>query len=295
MAKFKEAAAKPAAKMEKAEKILENLVEKYSQQGIQFSLTKKERESIIESAAKKQNVGTQVQWLLVKTIAKKDAGLATELYVKIYEKKHGGVPDEVTKKAVGVAGEKGGLKGFFEARSYLKSLGGFSTLSKAAELSGVPIKTEKTEERGGKTKVELLEELKKINDEIINLAVIIPQAELVTDAKIDELKAKLNKDQSNENLKSKLQEQESLMKDIIAEKKNLKEKMKARTALIKELGLENLYNKKLRFGVAGLEGSLSPEAQKELANGTSKIYGEIRENGAYINKQVEKMLKEAEA
>jgi|GEM_PF-5879883 len=295
MAKFKETPAGPAVKVEKAEKILENLVEKYSQQGIQFSLTAKERESIIESAAKKQNVGTQVQWLLVKTIAKKDAGLATELYVKIYEKKHGAVPDEITKKAVGVAGEKGGLKGFFEARDYLKSLGGGLAAGKGAELGGAPTKADKTEEKGGKTKVELLGELKKINDDIMRMADIIPKAEMVTVIEIGELVKKLEKDPGNADLKNQIQEQEALMKDIAKEKKTLQIKMRERTSLVKELGLEKLYDKKYRYGLAGLEVNLGQKSKSELAEGTSTAYQEIQEHAAFVKKEVDKVLKEAKA
>jgi len=295
MAKLKEKTAGAEAKTIKAGKILDELVEKYSKQGIQIPLTKKEKEYITGNAIKKQNMAAEAQWLLVKTVAKKDAELAIELYVKIHEKKYGSIPAELLKNATDIAGKKGGIKGFLEGRIYLRSLGDLSAASKGVELGGVPVKLDKREEKAGKTRVEMLEELKGVNDEIIYLANLIPDAEKATVTEIVELAKKLEKDPGNEKYIKKIQELENLMKDIAKEKEVLQEKMKKRTALVKELGLENLYDKKLRYGLAGLESSLSQKAKKELANGTSELYSEIRENAAFVKKQVDRMLKEARA
>ncbi|MEM2949357.1 MAG: hypothetical protein QW590_00625 [Candidatus Bilamarchaeaceae archaeon] len=243
-------------KIEEAKAVLNKLVEHYAQQGIEFSLTKKEIESIAEQVAGKSNISGAVRWQLLKTLARKDAGLATELYGRMYSRTYGGITKSQLDEAIELANRRGGLEGFLDAKRYIRSLP-----KTKEELLTTSEDLQKT-----KTVLDMLKKLREMNRELLNVANKLYHH----DYKIEEEKEARNK-----------------MKKLEKERNDLLEKL--------GLSLERYLTKEYTWlygkGWCIIDSPLADELKEGTCSNPYSVAGNAKYVDVRVNAMIEKLEK----
>ena len=279
---------------------------------------------VVNAAVGAKHVKSGVMWNLRKVLAKHSPEKALEFDLTVYKAKGGKVPAGLEQKALATAKKYGEYRGYIEGRKVFQEKGyavgpkvkkkvttahkerpAYTGVIGEVKITGkVPkkYKEKKAPESmsAGKTKKEMLKELRKVNDEIFKKACDIRDGEAHVDVALNWLnkaKTATSKEEraeaeealkkleiSTTGIEKEFEFYKSWKKDLESKKGEVTELMVSRGGLIKGLGLESWFNVKM---VLGYPNQSTRQAGK-LANGTSKDYVEIVNNAVYIKKKIKK-------